>query len=320
MPLVQAASRRFQYPYARQLPMGIYDRDYYRDDEGRSSSERSMVITLIFINAAVYILQLVAQDERHNSAIEKYFALDPQWFREPWKAYQLLTFGFLHSTTKFAHILFNMFGLWMFGTKLEYFYGRREFLRLYLTLIIFSGAIGTVLRLLFSPHVDAATIGASGGVSGLIVLYALNFPKDTILFFGILPIPAWGLGCFYIIMDLMGALNKQPIPGKANVAYEVHLGGALIGFIYYRTRWTLFSLLSGRWSWSALRNKFRSQPKFRVHDEPDEPVKDRTETADLQKQVDEILAKISRSGESSLTPEERKTLEEASRRYQQRRR
>jgi hypothetical protein len=86
------------------------------------------------------------------------------------------------------------------------------------------------------------------------------------------------------------------------------LGGAVFGFIYYRTGLNLGRLIPRRLSMGA----FRWRPKLRIHD-PEEAGKD------LNQQVDRILEKISRQGEASLTKSERRTLEEASRRYQRRR-
>ena len=92
----------------------------------------------------------------------------------------------------------------------------------------------------------------------------------------------------------------------------MHLAGACFGFLYYRTGWCLASLIPGKWSFKGLSRRLRGT-NLRVHreEEPDdahaEPVS--------QQRVDEILAKISREGEGSLTSQERRDLEEASRRY-----
>ncbi len=93
-----------------------------------------------------------------------------------------------------------------------------------------------------------------------------------------------------------------------NVAHVAHLSGVAFGFIYYQTGLNLGRLVPRRLSG----NPFRMSPKLRVHD-PDEA------SRDLSDQVDAILAKISQQGEASLTRKERRTLEEASKRYQRRR-
>ncbi len=93
------------------------------------------------------------------------------------------------------------------------------------------------------------------------------------------------------------------------VAHAAHLGGALFGFIYYKTGWTLFSLFPGN---VLKRGLGQRRPKLKLHS----PEQD---DESLSRRVDEILEKISREGEASLSKDERRVLEDASRRYQKRR-
>ena len=139
----------------------------------------------------------------------------------------------------------------------------------------------------------------------LMILYVLHFPRRILYVWGILPMPAWALGIIYVAVDLLGVFHA---PG-GRIANVAHLGGVLFGFLYFQTKMNL-----GRFVPRRLANlKGPSlRPKLRIH----EPGK---EARDLNRQVDAILEKISREGESSLTKKERKILEEASRRYQRRR-
>src|SRR5262249_35573982 len=118
-----------------------------------------------------------------------------------------------------------------------------------------------------------------------------------------IPIRAWALGTLYVVLDLIGAAQKSD-----NVAHLAHLSGVAYGFIYYRSGWNLGRLIPHRLSTSM----FKLRPSLRIHDPHSQP-------AELSQKVDQILKKISREGESSLTKKERRTLEEASRRYQRRR-
>ena len=138
----------------------------------------------------------------------------------------------------------------------------------------------------------------------VMLLFVLHYPKRILLVWGILPAPAWLLGAIWVVADMLGMAG-----GGRVVAYEAHLAGALYGFVYFRTRWTLAALWPKDFSLSRLRPK----PRLRVHDP------DKRDDA-LSAEVDDILRKIRQHGQDSLTAKERRILEEASRRYQQKRR
>jgi hypothetical protein len=202
-----------------------------------------------------------------------------------------------------------MYSLWLFGRDVESFYGRREFLRLYLGLLLFSSLVWVLsedvaARSFNSP---ASMLGASGAVMGVIVLFACLFPKRTLLIWGVLPTPAWVLAALFVLFNLVGAAG-EPTNGDVGVAYMAHLGGAAGGYLYYRLRLNLSSVGGG----ARLSQWFQRRPKLKLR-RPDE---DDT----LNAPVDKILEKISREGMDSLSRQERKLLENASRRYQQRRR
>lgn len=289
--------------------MGLYDREYYHQENEDSrfsiaAGQRPIVTTLILINAAVFVIDYFSQGQ-----LTAWFKLRADLFTHPWNAYQLLTAGFLHSTTNIWHILINMYSLWLFGRDVESFYGRREFLRLYLGLLLFSSLVWVLsedvaARSFNSP---ASMLGASGAVMGVIVLFACLFPKRTLLIWGVLPTPAWVLAALFVLFNLVGAAG-EPTNGDVGVAYMAHLGGAAGGYLYYRLRLNLSSVGGG----ARLSQWFQRRPKLKLR-RPDE---DDT----LNAPVDKILEKISREGMDSLSRQERKLLENASRRYQQRRR
>jgi membrane associated rhomboid family serine protease len=278
--------------------MGIYDRSYYRGDQpGTWLTGRSMVINLILLNVVIYVVDVLASGQ-----IGAKLALQSDLATHPWKFWQLLSYGFIHDQSTVAHVLFNMFGLWVFGTDVEGVYGRAEFLRFYLVTMVVAGLVWAGVEAV--NQVQANLIGASGGVMGVIALYIFNFPRRILYIWGLVPVPAWALGAIYLVFDLMGAAN----PGGSNVANVAHLAGMAFGFVYFKTGLNLGHFIPSRFSTAM----FRWKPKLRIHD----PEQD---TRDLGKQVDEILEKISQQGEASLTKKERQTLEEASRRYQRRR-
>ena len=111
--------------------MGLYDRDYGRAERtpwDRAENPRSVVITLIVINVAVFFLNLMFYtdeiDPRTGDTIRSYFmnnwlAVEGQTLTQPWRWWQFLTDGFVHDTGNIMHVLFNMFGLFVFGRDVE---------------------------------------------------------------------------------------------------------------------------------------------------------------------------------------------------------
>jgi len=282
--------------------MNLYDRDYVRDDEGAfAGGPTSMVTKLVVVNVAVYLVQILFFQHNPDQIIDL-LGLQASLPRQPWKFYQLLTHGFLHDPNNIWHIIGNMAVLWFLGRDVEIIYGKRTFLQFYLSTIVLAG-IGWVLfeQVMGSPQ--AVAVGASGGVTGVLVVFALHYPRRIVHLYFFIPIPIWVLATVFIAWDALSAL--QPGPGD-NVAHSAHLAGAAFGFLFYRTRWQLGALWPSQWL------KGLGRPKFKVH-HPDDSEQDDDA---LKAEVDRILEKISNQGESSLSSRERRTLEDASRRYQ----
>lgn len=283
--------------------MGLYDRDYAQEPEPgyHVSGPQTITTTLVLITGAVYLAQLFL-----GAKFSQFLSLNSDWWKHPWEAFRLLTYGFLHSPDAIQHIAFNMLGLWMFGRDVEYRYGRQQFLAFYLAAIIFSGIVWSLAGGLSGP--SQVMLGASGGTTAVIILYCLTFPHRTLLFNFFIPLPAWVVGILVILMDLSGSFGGPKASSFGNVAFTAHLAGAAFGFFYFRTRWNPFESLLG------LTGSF-SLPKrttLRVHQPEDSDNNDDAE-------VDRILAKISASGQESLTWKERRTLQRASQEFKNRR-
>lgn len=158
-------------------------------------------------------------------------------------------------------------------------------------------------------------VGASGGVTAVMLLYALHFPHRTILLFFILPIPIWVFVAFQVFQDAFLFVSNT----KTTTAVTAHLGGALFGFLYYRFGWRLSHW--GNWKWPSVRR--RAKPQLRLYEE--KPVEDFAElsrqSADeqLEAKLDAVLEKIQLYGKESLTESERQILVRASEKYKQRR-
>jgi membrane associated rhomboid family serine protease len=195
----------------------------------------SAVKVLIAANVLVFALQyLSAGTPESLSALELWFALWPlhpiggQSYFHFW---QIVTYAFLHDTTGIAHLLFNMIGLWMFGTEIERYVGPRRLLACY-----FASVVTAALTQLFVPMLFGAspgpTIGASGGVFGLILAYAVMFPKRKVAVYFLIPMPTWLFATLYAGLELfMGVTNAQ-----AGVAHFAHLGG-MVGSALVISQW-----------------------------------------------------------------------------------
>jgi len=302
--------------------MGIYDRDYYREERPLFSvgAPRSAVGILIAINVAIWILDFFTPETQTDpltgAAVGRWLsdnlAVSSTTLARPWMWWQFLTYGFVHSPVYFPHILWNMFALFIFARDLEWHYGRKEFTRLYLVVVFVGGVAWALINQLKGSGADHHIMyGASGAVTAVVLLFALNFPHRTILLFFVLPVPAWVLGAIIVAVNLFGALGLMSTKTAGGyVAISVHLAGAAFALAYFRFRWNFGRLVEGRFSMP----RFRRRPKLRLHD----PEQDTT--PDLNEEVDRILAKIHRQGEESLTRKERRTLETASRQYQKKRR
>lgn len=285
--------------------MGLYDREYYREERRGLylSGPRTITGKLILANVVVWVVQQFTGDW-----LVEWFGLHAQMWRQPWLAYQVFTCGFLHATDTPWHLAFNMLALWFFGSEVETLYGPREYLRVYLTALL-AGSLAWLSEVHLRGMEHAVAIGASGAVTGVVILFALNFPQRIIYVFGVMPIPAWIAALFLVLMDLAG-LGR----GERQIAYSAHLGGAAFGLFYYRFHWHLGRLLPRGWSMARMWRRLPrpGRPRLRLHNPPGDD-------SALNAEVDAILEKIHLHGEASLTPHERKVLQRASRRYQQRR-
>ncbi len=173
--------------------------------------------SLLIANAIGFALQKLLP-----GLFDAWFALWPLGVNfEPW---QLLTYGFLHGGL--WHIAFNMFGLAMFGADLERLWGPRRFITFYFVSVVTAG----LTQLAFSAYSGDPnpTVGASGGVYGLVLGYAMMFPERRVmLLFPPIPMPARVFALLFAGLELyMGVTGTQ-----SGVAHFAHLGGMLGGFI-----------------------------------------------------------------------------------------
>jgi len=206
-----------------------------------------VVKNLMIINVLVFLTQNIV-GQREEGLVENWFALH-DLHSEFFKPHQLITHMFMHGS--FAHLFFNMFGLWMFGAAIEHRYGAKRFLQFY----IISGLGAAVLHmgilylemepimeifrrlpmeeqleLIESPtfKVNVATLGASGAVFGCLAAFGYLYPNSIIMINFLLPMKAKWLVLIYAGMELFLAFRNS---AGDTVAHFAHLGGALTGFL-----------------------------------------------------------------------------------------
>ena len=209
---------------------------------GMSSLFPPVIKNLLIINGLVFLAQ-IAPGSPLGAMIDNLFALWPIGSPDvvsmrggalasvpnfwPW---QLVTYGFLHASPQ--HLLFNMFGLWMFGRTLEEAWGGRQFTIYYFVCVIG----GAILQLAAMYGQITPTVGASAGVLGVLLGFGMTFPNQEIMIIPIpIPIKAKWLVAGYGLWTVLESLGNS----QDNVAHMAHLGGMVFGFLmiqYWRGR------------------------------------------------------------------------------------
>ncbi len=142
---------------------------------------------------------------------------------QPW---QILTYSFLHGS--FTHLAFNMIALWMFGGPVESVLGSRRYTIYYFACVLGAACAQLAVIAMFQPEHFYPTVGASGGIFGLLLAFAVFYPHARIaLIFLPIPLPAPIFVLGYMVIELfLGITGTQ-----AGVAHFAHLGGALVGMV-----------------------------------------------------------------------------------------
>ncbi|MEO6597360.1 MAG: rhomboid family intramembrane serine protease [Planctomycetota bacterium] len=195
-----------------------------------------IVSITIAINIVVFVLWHTADGPRGQAFMAENFLVSTLHL-EHGRVWTLLTAAYSH--LELWHIALNMFVLWSFGLVLEQLWRPRVFVGFYLI----ASVVGSACHCLATSYLlgdDAkAALGASGAVSGLLMAYALHFPRRKILLFGVVPVPAL-IGVVALVgIDVWG-LIEQSRGGGVSIGHGAHLGGALSGALmwlfFLRTR------------------------------------------------------------------------------------
>ena len=189
----------------------------------RQSAIPNVIFALLIANGVVFALQqLSPRFMMFNFAL---WPIGPA--QSPFMPWQLLSYGFLHGDL--THIAFNMFGLWMFGRDLESLMGPKRFLTYFITCVVGAGIVQLIVAA--TQGGVYPTLGASGGVFGILLAYGLTYPnRMVVLIFPPIPMKAKYFVLFYGLLELYLGVSGNA-PGVANFA---HLGGMLFGFVLLR--------------------------------------------------------------------------------------
>jgi membrane associated rhomboid family serine protease len=296
----------------------------YRDTDERDTPRITPAVQwLIALNVLVYFLQLTIVPERMlvDALAFNFHTLTTR----PWT---IVTYMFVHAG--FWHLALNMYGLWLFGTRVEHAWSSAAFTRYYLL----CGLGAWLAELMFFR--DATLLGASGGVFGVMVAYAMRWPDDELLLYFVIPIKIKWAVMLFAGFSLAAGIGS----GGGGVAHFAHLGGMLTGWLYLR--W-----LQGAPSLDSLRQRMSQAPDVPDDDSPPRAIpRPRPRERERMPESDEVVArsnaltarrstraslasksadygdeelnavldKISRQGLESLTRDEKRLLEEMSRR------
>jgi len=261
--------------------------------------------TIIAINAIMVFIQLFFQ-ALTGSSLSIYLGFLPDLWTTITQPWRMFTYMFLHSLSNPFHFIFNMLWLWWMGKPVEETIGPRNFITLYLGAGLTGALVDVILSLMGSP---VPVIGASGAVYGIMVAFAMLFPKTPIMLLLLPPIEARFVVGGLIAIDVL-LLNSGD-----NVARFVHLGGALGGFLLMRARANGRDLSFIPRYLEYLYMKIK--PKGKTASKPKNKNMSIVSDAEIieevdQKELDAILEKISKKGYDSLTKEEKRKLFELS--------
>jgi membrane associated rhomboid family serine protease len=235
-----------------------------------------------------------------SSQLYQALLLYPPWVLiRPWT---LVTYMFLHAGL--GHLAFNMLGLFFFGPRLENRLGAKGFLWLY----FLSGFGGAVFSFFFAPQ--AAVVGASGAVYGVLLGFAMYWPRERIYLWMVLPVEAWLLATLLVFGSLYAGIN----PGAGSrTAHFAHLGGLAFAFAFLK--W---------WDWRRGAAKRDFQKKMRPQASPSVIGGDRASMARWKgisvaamhelnrEEVERLLEKVQGTGPASLSQSEREFLDRMS--------
>lgn len=178
---------------------------------------RTAALPMIVVILAFFGIQVLLGDAARGLAL-----VANQAFAKPW---MFVTHMFLHSG--FAHLLFNLYALFIFGPLLEQKVGAKRWLTIYFV----AGIIAALVHVFIYP--ESVAVGASAAIMGIIGALIILWPDLRLLLFFIIPTPLWIAGIIFAALDIFGIFYQQ---GVANLAHLVGLGIGLLFGLYFKKK------------------------------------------------------------------------------------
>lgn len=287
----------------------LSDRPYMRD-HGFSRQTTSILTWMICAIIACFVVQVLFITW-FRTDVSQLFELSVEGIRAG-KIWTVLSYGLMHDTNMYLHVIGNLLGLFFFGREVLPYLGGRRFLGVFTAAVVFGG----LLWLATNWSYGGVVVGASAGVVAVVVIFACLHPNQpiTLLLFFILPVtlkPKW-IAISLLALDLFGFIFYEALGNRSPLgfAHSAHLGGMLTGWVYFRyvhaREWRTPdrapSVELPGWFKRAKQTPPLAAPAYKVN------VFNRE---DLRAEVDRILDKINSDGFGALTPDEKRLLDDA---------
>ncbi len=306
--------------------MGIYDRDYYREDSRWSNpfsrSQGTLFLCLMYF--FIFIAQVATEPRGRFGAPQGFtqsLQLDTQQVLKG-EMWRLVTYALVHE--QIFQVVFTILFLVWIGHQVEDLYSTREYLAYFTLTSLLGGIAYTCVGALGGQNIPPL-LGPSGAVTAILILFALHYPSWRIYF-----VPIWLIVAIYAFFDVAGMAGGTANPARV----AVHLTGAAFAFVYHTYSWRILNWLpSFRSSGRMVRREAR--PRLRVRPQRPEPEPAATATLSagaarsgsgagsvdehLEAKLDQVLEKVQKHGKESLTETEREILLKASEIYKKRR-
>jgi len=276
-----------------------------------------MTVRLIFVNTLFFIFinifqvyaRLMGEESLFfNKLLVDLFALKTDFFEFLYSPWGLLTNIFSHFS--FWHFAFNMVFLYFSGKMFEQLFDQKRLLYTYLLGGIVGGVLEIIAHYIFPSLREnfPVVVGASGAIMAIFVALAFHRPNLEVRLFGVLPIKLIFLAVFFLLQDFL-SLGTQD-----GTAHFAHLGGAFLGALSIRNIYASKNIINifQRYMdrlFAFFSNLFKSKPRFKSSNsrfKSDEEYN--YESKQRQKEIDQILDKISKSGYDSLSKKEKDFL------------
>jgi membrane associated rhomboid family serine protease len=205
---------------------------------------------LIIINFIVFFAQVVLYNvdfiaDSYGEIVTDVLGLNTKTVLERGYFWQYFTYMFVHAD--FTHIFFNMFGLLVFGPKIEYTMGKSKFLKYYLICGLGSSVFYSLIICTLMGVSNIPMVGASGAIFGVLTAFGIMYPRDIVYVQFFIPMPAIVFICFYGLIQLLGGVLSLFGPQTGGIAYFGHLGGMITGIILLK--WFGFGRRRVRYFW-----------------------------------------------------------------------